>query len=188
MTAEATYKPIATVADLESIERDTDGIGIYDCRISDDMMAALSRFPSLKRLILRYSTFSAQGTAHLRALIRLEELDCKESTLCDEGLEAIAGLPSLKTLDLRLNPVTDRGLEVLPSFPQLDLVRLDLNVGLFSGRALRALVLEKLPHVEFVAYGGTGGPLSASTDFSRIVLNKKMVRRLKSFSPEKWRR
>lgn len=69
-------------------------------RISDASLAALARFPHLRRLDLRATSVGSAGLAALAGHPALESLELAQTKLDDGALDALLALPALRRLGL----------------------------------------------------------------------------------------
>lgn len=140
--------------------------------IGDQLLAALPRLPSLRRLSVIRRDVTASGFRALGQLSRLEELTVGGQAFGDGELESLLNLPQLRRLQLHSCLVTQvglRALELLPSLrdltlgcPRLEDVALTAIASIKELRSLdlgscdinddRLVHLSELPNLETLSF------------------------------------
>lgn len=93
-----------SVDEIEKLPADTSSLNLNN--VSNEMLAALSRFTALKRLSFnsRNGTYDDTGVAHIGKLTQLLYLDLSENPYSAEAAMKLAALTKLRTLNLSENP------------------------------------------------------------------------------------
>ncbi len=94
-------------------------------RATDATMAQVGRLDQLDTVLLRDSSLSDTGLAHLSGLANLSILDLGQTRITGAGLAHLKGLSKLQVLDLVGTHVTDDGLAHLNGLSNL--MQLNLN-------------------------------------------------------------
>ncbi|MFO0890249.1 MAG: hypothetical protein U0790_14050 [Isosphaeraceae bacterium] len=81
--------------------------------VTDETLARLAPFRSLRELTLRDGEITDAGLAHLTLLKELRWLDLRRTAITDAGLAQLARCTNLDRLDLRGTKVTREGVETL---------------------------------------------------------------------------
>ncbi|MCA9439683.1 MAG: hypothetical protein KC964_02675, partial [Candidatus Omnitrophica bacterium] len=117
-------------------------------QVDDEAMAEISRFRSLKKLVLRNTRITSRGMQHIGNLSNLEHLDLSRTNIRDEGAAHLEELKNLRHLNLDYTGVTERGLTHLAGLTELEELRLkDNRIGGLGFSALSHLTNLKELHM-----------------------------------------
>ncbi|MGE0143145.1 MAG: c-type cytochrome domain-containing protein [Planctomycetota bacterium] len=112
-------------ADLTGLAPTLVWLNLARTKVSDEGLAAVAKFPRLRRLNLANTSVGDAGLAHLRGLRELEYLNLYGTKVSDEGITALAELKSLEKLFLWQSAVSDEGAKKLSA--ALPSTRIDLG-------------------------------------------------------------
>lgn len=115
--ANVTEVGIKNIAKLTSLKI----LDLADTKLTDEHLALLTKLTSLQRLyISRNKKVTDDGLAQLINFNSLRILDLAHTNVTDKGLEYLVNISNLKELNLRNTEVTDNGLTQLEKFPALE--------------------------------------------------------------------
>jgi hypothetical protein len=118
------------------------GLCIRSSNYTDAGLRSIGRLRNLKDLILNEAGGAPVGVTdtglqHLQALSRLEHLSLFCTQITDAGLAQLKPMPKLRWLDLGFTEITDAGLLTLEGFSQLE--ELDLHGSAVSSDGVKKL-------------------------------------------------
>lgn len=113
--------------------RNLNGVIDLDLRfaeyVTDEGIAALKNWKTLRRLDLHGTKASDTALDHIDGIATLETLDVGSVMLTDVGLERLTQLPNLKALTIGGNELGDAGLQALRQMPGLQFLDLSGRQG-----------------------------------------------------------
>jgi hypothetical protein len=105
--------------ELKGLPRITD-LNLYFAEyITDEGVAAIKDWKTLKRLNLHGTKAGDSALEHVAGVTTLESLDVGSTLMTDVGLERLTRLPNLKELTMGGNEMGDAGLQALRQMPGL---------------------------------------------------------------------
>ena len=120
---------LGVVFSRQGIEVAPRTLWFYGREVTDEELAAVRAFPSIRRLdLIETSGISGGGLNHLEPLQNLDELILVSSSAAtDEGMVHVGRRSSLRILHLNANGITDTGLESLAALVNLEWLHLEHN-------------------------------------------------------------
>jgi internalin A len=160
--------------------------------ITDEGVAAIKEWKSLKRLNLHGTKAGDTALDHIAGLTLLETLDVGSTLMTDVGLERLTSLPNLRSLTMGGNELGDAGMQALRQMPNLTYLDLsgrqgnDKNVWsiAMSPTGLQAvLTLKNLRELRFACVSTAVGVEGAKLgEVSTLSITEKWLEQLKSLT------
>jgi internalin A len=160
--------------------------------VTDEGVAAIKEWKSLKRLNLHGTKAGDTALEHIAGLTLLESLDVGSTLMTDVGLERLTSLTNLRTLTMGGNELGDAGMQALRQMPNLTYLDLsgrqgnDKNVWsiAMSPTGLQAvLTLKNLRELRFACVSTAVGVEGAKLgEVSTLSVTEKWLEQLKSLT------
>jgi len=120
---------LAQVGEATSVQT----LRLVNLRIDNSNLMPLIRLPRLAKLNLSYSTVDGKWLKQISAMKGLKELNLAYTTVEDEDLRYLHGLTALECLDLLHTHVTDAGLQQLSALKSLRLLAIEDTLATNKG-------------------------------------------------------
>lgn len=160
--------------------------------VTDEGVAAIKDWKSLKRLNLHGTKAGDSALEHIAGLTSLEWLDVGSTLMTDVGLERLTNLTNLRELTMGGNELGDAGMQALRQMPNLTYLDLsgrqgnDKNVWsiAMTNTGLQAvLALKHLRELRFACVSTSVGIEGAKMgEISRLSVTQEWLEQLKSLT------